>query len=119
VKSFGCRPRDAPATAEAHLAGRGIQLQAARGMERFVRMTAAAEASESSARGATIDEVDAKVALATRTAELMQRFLVDLERGRVFEQGAVTPPVVGCVDPFARQGSRAIRAARFIDRPPG
>ena len=105
MKSFGCRPRDAPATAEAHLAGRGIQLQAARGIERFVRMTAAAEASESSARGATIDEVDAKVALATRTAELMQRFLLDLERGQVFEQRVVTPPVVGCVEPVRPPGN--------------
>jgi hypothetical protein len=31
---------------------------------------------------AVIDEVDVKVARATRTAELMQRFLVDPERGR-------------------------------------
>jgi hypothetical protein len=39
-----------------------------------------------------IDEVDAKVARATRTAELMQRFLVNLERGQLFEQRAVPPP---------------------------
>ena len=50
-----------------------------------------------------IDEVDAKVARATRTAELMERFLVDLERGQVFEQRAVTPAVDGCVDPFRSQ----------------
>jgi hypothetical protein len=34
-----------------------------------------------------VDEVEAKVARATRTAEPMQRFLVDLERGQVLEQG--------------------------------
>ena len=50
-----------------------------------------------------IDEVDAKVARATRTSELMQRFLVNLERGQVFKQRAVTPAVDGRVDPFRRQ----------------
>ena len=50
-----------------------------------------------------IDEVDAKVARATRTSELMQRFLVNLERGQVFKQRAVSPAVDGRVDPFRRQ----------------
>ena len=50
-----------------------------------------------------IDEVDAKVARATRTAELVQRFLVNLERGQVFEQRAIPPAVDGCVDPFGSQ----------------
>ena len=48
-------------------------------------------------------EVDAKVAQATRTAEGMQRLLVDFERGQVFKQQAVTPAVGGCRDPFGRQ----------------
>ena len=47
-----------------------------------------------------VDEVDAKVTRAARTAELMQRFLVNLERGQFFEQRAVPPTVDGCVDPF-------------------
>jgi hypothetical protein len=47
-----------------------------------------------------IGEVDAQVARAARTAELMQRFLVNPERAQVLEQRAVTAAVDGCVDPF-------------------
>jgi hypothetical protein len=50
-----------------------------------------------------VGEVDAEVARATRTPELMQRLLVNLERGQVLKQRAVTPAVNGCVDPFRRQ----------------
>src|SRR5687768_9059942 len=68
-----------------------------------------------------VGEVDAKVARATRTAELMQRLLVTLERGQVLEQRAVTPAVDGCVDPFGRQAmisgdTRGVLAHRSLRR---
>ena len=47
-----------------------------------------------------VARVDAEVARSTRAAELVKRFLVDSERGQVFEQRPVAPAGDGRVDPF-------------------
>jgi hypothetical protein len=54
-------------------------------------------------RVGVILEVDAEVAGATRPAELVQEFLVNLERGQVLEKRAIAPAVDGCVNPFGGQ----------------
>jgi ferredoxin len=50
-----------------------------------------------------IGDAGAEVARSTRTAELMKPLLVNVQRGHVFEQRAVTAAVDGRVDAFRRQ----------------
>jgi hypothetical protein len=50
-----------------------------------------------------VREVDAEIARPTRSAQRVQRLLVDLDRGEVLEQRAVAPAVSRCVDASGRQ----------------